>query len=125
MLFFSDRLKLEKMFYKWARSQTPMVKECPNSLIAFLEGNSLLNEEKVRHFIEKSSKQIPTSTATSHAHLERNEHGRLGDLDRLAKEVKDMAKEFPPDSIGAERYRLFAEFVKTAPTIIPAEEGET
>lgn len=51
LLFFSDRLKLEKMFYKWARSQTPMVKECPNSLIAFLEGNGLLNEEKVRHFI--------------------------------------------------------------------------
>lgn len=49
-------------------------------------------------------------------------HGRLGDLDRLAKEVKDMAKEFPPDSIGAERYRLFMEFIKTAPTIIPAEE---
>lgn len=59
MLFFSDRLKLEKMFYKWARSQTPMVKECPNSLIAFLEGNSLLNEEKVRHFIEESNKQMP------------------------------------------------------------------
>lgn len=49
-------------------------------------------------------------------------HGRLGDLDRLAKEVKDMAKEFPPDSIGTERYRLFAEFIKTAPTIIPAED---
>lgn len=47
-------------------------------------------------------------------------HGRFGDLDRLAKEVKDMAKEFPPDSIGAERYRLFAEFIKTAPSIIPA-----
>lgn len=53
-------------------------------------------------------------------------HGRLGDLDRLAKKVKNMAKEFPLDSIGAERYRLFAEFIKTAPTIIPAsEEGET
>lgn len=53
-------------------------------------------------------------------------HGRLGDLDRLAEKVKDMAKEFPLDSIGAERYRLFAEFIKTAPTIIPAsEEGET
>jgi len=51
-------------------------------------------------------------------------HGRLGDLDRLAKEVKDMAKEFPPDSIGAERYRLFAEFIKTAPTIIPADPAE-
>lgn len=49
-------------------------------------------------------------------------HGRMGDLDRLAKEVKDMAKEFPTDSIGAERYRLLAEFIKTAPTIIPAEE---
>lgn len=51
-------------------------------------------------------------------------HGRLGDLNRLAKEIKDMAKEFPPNSIGAERYRLFAEFIKTAPTIIQAEEGE-
>lgn len=51
-------------------------------------------------------------------------HGRLGDLDRLVKEVKDMAKEFPLDSISAERYRLFTEFIKTAPTIIPAEEGE-
>lgn len=52
-------------------------------------------------------------------------HGKLGDLDRLAKEVEDMGKEFPPDSIGAERYRLFAEFIKTAPTILEAEEGET
>ena len=49
-------------------------------------------------------------------------HGRLGDLDKLVKEVKNMAKEFPPDSVGAERYRLFAEFIKTAPTVIPAEE---
>lgn len=48
-------------------------------------------------------------------------HGKLGDLDRLAKEVKDMEKEFPPDSISAERYRLFAEFIKTAPTIIETE----
>lgn len=56
MLFFSDRLKLERMFYKWARSQTPRVKECPNSLIAFLEGNGLLNEEKVRHFIEEEDR---------------------------------------------------------------------
>ena len=52
-------------------------------------------------------------------------HGRLGDLDRLAKEVKDMAKEFPSDSIGAERYRLFTEFIKTVPTIIPASEERT
>ena len=51
-------------------------------------------------------------------------HGGLGDLDILIKKVTDMAKEFPPDSIGAERYRLFAEFIKTAPTIIPAEESE-
>ena len=49
-------------------------------------------------------------------------HGRLGDLDRLAKEVEDMIKEFPLDSIGAERYRLFAELIKTAPTVIPASE---
>lgn len=51
-------------------------------------------------------------------------HGRIGDLDRLAKEVEDMGKEFPPDSIGAERYRLFAEFIKTAPTITPADPVE-
>lgn len=51
-------------------------------------------------------------------------HGRLGDLDRLAKEVEDMIKEFPLDSIGAERYRLFAELIKTAPTVIPASEKE-
>lgn len=53
-------------------------------------------------------------------------HGRLGDLDSLTKEVEDMAKEFPPDSIASERFRLFAELIATAPTIIPAEEeGET
>lgn len=51
-------------------------------------------------------------------------HGRIGDLDRLAKEVEDTGKEFPPDSIGAERYRLFAEFIKTAPTIFPADHEE-
>lgn len=51
-------------------------------------------------------------------------HGRLGDLDRLAKEVEDMAKEFPLDSIGAERYRLFAEFIKAAPTVIQASGTE-
>lgn len=51
-------------------------------------------------------------------------YGRLGDLDILSKEIKDMVKEFPPDSIGAERYRLFAELIKTTPTIIPAEEDE-
>ena len=53
-----------------------------------------------------------------------SQHGRLGDLDRLVKEVRDMAKEFPPNSISAERYRLFAEIIKTVPTIIPAEESK-
>lgn len=54
MLTFSDRLIIEKEFYHWARTQTPMVKECPNSLIAFLEGNGLLNEEKTKEFITNS-----------------------------------------------------------------------
>ena len=52
-LFFTDRLKLEEMFYAWARNQTPMVKECPLSVITYLEGNGLLREEKVRKFINQ------------------------------------------------------------------------
>lgn len=51
MLYFSDRLKLEALFYKWARGQTPMVKEVPNSVIAFLEDNHLIDENKARKFI--------------------------------------------------------------------------
>lgn len=53
-------------------------------------------------------------------------HGRLIDADALVKEVEDIAKELPSDSIGAERFKLFAEFITEMPTIIPAsEEGET
>lgn len=53
-------------------------------------------------------------------------HGRLIDADALVKEVEDIAKEFPSDSIGAERFKLFAKFITEMPTIIQAsEEGET
>ena len=55
MLFFTDRLKLEKMFYRWARGHEPMIKECPMSVVSFLEGNGLLNEDKVKEFIKEES----------------------------------------------------------------------
>ena len=48
-------------------------------------------------------------------------HGRLIDADALVKEVEDIAKELPSDSVGAERFKLFAEFITEMPTIIPAE----
>ena len=51
-------------------------------------------------------------------------HGRLIDADALVKEVEDIAKEFPSDSIGAERFKLFAKFITEMPTIILAEEGK-
>lgn len=45
MIFFSQRLAIEKKFLKWCKANN--VAEKPNSLIAFMEGNGWLNEEKI------------------------------------------------------------------------------
>ena len=87
-----------------------MPKKYPVTVTIFPDGISVVKTISGRKF---TATAVPVS-----------QHGRLGDLDRLVKEVRDMAKEFPPNSISAERYRLFAEIIKTVPTIIPAEEGK-
>lgn len=55
MIFFSDRLKLESLFYRWARGHNPMIKECPSSVISFLQSNGLLNEDKVKEFVKEKT----------------------------------------------------------------------
>lgn len=44
MIFFSQRMAIEKLFLKWCKENG--VAEKPNSLIAFMEGNGWFNEEK-------------------------------------------------------------------------------
>lgn len=45
MIFFSQRMAIEKKFLKWCKENN--VAEKPNSLIAFMEINGWLNEEKI------------------------------------------------------------------------------
>ena len=40
-MFFSERQKLEKQYYKWLE-ENPNVKPCPFSVISFLDGNKNL-----------------------------------------------------------------------------------
>lgn len=53
-------------------------------------------------------------------------HGRLGDLDAIEKQIDYMANLDWNKQVGASGGMLAAlEVVEDAPTIIPAEEGET
>ena len=49
-------------------------------------------------------------------------HGRLGDLDTLQKQI-DIARNY--GMIGKTAHYKLQKLIKEAPTIIPAEEGET
>ena len=42
---FSDRLQIERMYYEWASENK--VKDCPSSLVAFLQSMGWINEDKV------------------------------------------------------------------------------
>lgn len=45
MIFFSQRMAIEKQFLEWCKEYG--IAEKPNSLVAFMEGNGWLNEEKI------------------------------------------------------------------------------
>ena len=49
ILFFSDRVDLEEKFIAWATENN--VKNCPQSVVAWLQINGLLNIEKCVEFL--------------------------------------------------------------------------
>lgn len=51
MLFFSKRKKLEDMYYAWIKENG--VKDCPFSVISYLVGEGLINEDKALQFIKE------------------------------------------------------------------------
>lgn len=61
MIFLSDRVKLEKLYREWV-GVFP-VKDCPLSLIAFLNLKGLLNEGKVLELVKgEETKAVDTMT---------------------------------------------------------------
>ena len=57
MLRFSERNRLRTAYYVWlseTRKTTP-VADCPETFIVFLLTHGLMEDEKVRKFLEKSA----------------------------------------------------------------------
>ena len=56
MVFFSQRRKIVKMFYKWCEENHARI--CFNSFMAYLEANGMLNEEAIyRATMRQESKE--------------------------------------------------------------------
>lgn len=51
MLLFSVRNKLAERYEKWLK-EYPEIKDCPLNVISFLESEKLLDEKKVKQFLE-------------------------------------------------------------------------
>lgn len=51
MLWFSSRLKIERLYYEWANKNG--VADTPMSLVAFMQRKGWLNEEKILEDIRK------------------------------------------------------------------------
>lgn len=49
MFWFADRLRLGRLFERWAAEND--VRVCPAGMLAYLQVNGLLNEEKARKFV--------------------------------------------------------------------------
>lgn len=52
MFWFMDRLKLSRLFERWAVENN--VRMCGAGMLAWLQINGLLNEEKAREFLKGS-----------------------------------------------------------------------
>ena len=50
-LLFSQRRRLNALYQKWCRDN--LIKDCPESLIAFLQCNGLLKHRKVIAYLEE------------------------------------------------------------------------
>lgn len=50
MFYFSQRLKLARLFEKWCLNNNLL--NCPQNVVAFLDGNNLINEEKCLEFLK-------------------------------------------------------------------------
>ena len=55
-LLFSKRKALAECYEKWI-DENPRIASCPETVIAFLYGNDLLNVENVKAFLEKGGEQ--------------------------------------------------------------------
>ena len=52
MIWFSHRLKFEKLFEKWCLENN--AKNCPQNMMAFLDIKNLINEEKCLEFLKNN-----------------------------------------------------------------------
>jgi len=55
MLFFTKRKKLENLYYEWIKENG--VKDCPFSVISYLVGEGLIDEDKAMKFIAEKCGQ--------------------------------------------------------------------
>lgn len=60
MIFFSQRKKLEELFLKWAKENGAATS--PMNVVAFLQINNLLNEEKIREFLAEHETVVKSVT---------------------------------------------------------------
>lgn len=54
VLLFSVRNKLAERYEKWLK-EYPEIKNCPLNMISFLTSEKLLDEEKVKRFLENEN----------------------------------------------------------------------
>jgi hypothetical protein len=59
MLLFSQRLKLQNLYLQWCERN--QVADTPFSVITFLYGNDLINEEKAHLYLEEHKDEVQMS----------------------------------------------------------------
>lgn len=59
MIHFSERLKFNILFDEWCSKNNAL--SCPMNVIAFLQSNGLITEERFKHFLEDKSIEMVES----------------------------------------------------------------
>lgn len=59
MLFFSHRRKLENLFLKWCKDTDAANR--PMNVVAFLQSNGLIDEDKALEFIKNTSVEVKSN----------------------------------------------------------------
>jgi hypothetical protein len=54
MILYSDRLKIERMFYDWCKEHQAAI--VPSNLVSYMHMNGWLNDEKILDDLKKEGK---------------------------------------------------------------------
>lgn len=97
-------------------------------MIVYIKGIELPKDDHVRVLVLHSDGKIIDEWGNTYQAVSVPAHGRLGDLDRLERMFADIDNAPYSGFDGEEPFYSAddaAQIIRLAPTIIPAEEGET